>query len=196
MPDYNSKVVLSTGEVLMDLTEDTVTAANLLTGATAHGKDGAPITGACPYDADTSADTAYAAEILAGRTAHARGAPLEGTMTNNGAVAGTIAGKSETYTVPQGYHDGSGKVTIAAAQQAIIVPENIKNGVTILGVEGTYSGQSISVEANKNATPSLTGAVEVTPSTGFDYLAKVTVAQIRVDRAYDATSGGYIVTIG
>lgn len=197
MPDtYNSKVVLSTGEVLIDLTEDTVTAANLLTGATAHGKDGAPITGTCDYDADTSEDTAYAAEILAERTAHARGTALTGTMTNNGAVAGKISTKAGVYTVPQGYHDGSGTVEIAAAQQDLLIPGNIKDGVTILGVTGDYSGQAVSVEANKNGTPSLTQDVEVTPSAGYDYLAKVTIAQIPVVRAYDSASGGYIVTIG
>lgn len=196
MPDYNSKVVLATGEVLIDLTEDTVAAGVLLSGYTAHGKNGAPITGECAYDAVTANDTAYASEILVGRTAHARGSALTGEMTNNGGVTGTITTKAGVYTVPQGYHDGSGTVQIASAQQELLLPGNIKSGVTILGVEGSYSGQSISVEANKNATPSLSGAVEVTPTIGYDYLAKVTVAQIPVVRAYDLTSGGYIVTIG
>lgn len=48
---YNSKIVLSSGEVLMDLTQDTVVADKLLKGFTAHGKDGAPITGSCEFDA-------------------------------------------------------------------------------------------------------------------------------------------------
>ena len=44
MPNtYNSKVVLSNGTVLMDLTSDTVTASDLLKDVTAHGKDGAGI---------------------------------------------------------------------------------------------------------------------------------------------------------
>lgn len=41
---YNSKVIFN-GDVLIDLTADTVTADKLLKGITAHGKDGAPITG-------------------------------------------------------------------------------------------------------------------------------------------------------
>lgn len=61
MAEYNSKVVLGTGEVLIDLTADTVAADKLLTGITAHGADGAPITGTCSYDSDTSADTLTAA---------------------------------------------------------------------------------------------------------------------------------------
>ena len=57
---YNSKIVLSSGEVLMDLTQDTVVADKLLKGFTAHGKDGAPITGSCEFDADTGDATAGA----------------------------------------------------------------------------------------------------------------------------------------
>jgi len=193
--EYTSKVVLGTGEVLIDLTGDTVDAAHLLAGYTAHGADGAPITGANAYDSDTSGDTATADEILNTKTAHARGAVLTGTMPNNGAVSGSISAKAEAYTIPQGYHDGSGTVAIAAAQQALLIPGNIKNGVTILGVTGDYGGSSVSVETNKNAAASLTGPVEVTPSTGYDYLAKVTIAQIPVTRTLNA-AGGYTVTIG
>lgn len=193
--EYTSKVVLGTGEVLIDLTGDTVDAAHLSAGYTAHGADGAPVTGTNSKDSDTSSDTATADEILATKTAHARGAALTGTMTNNGAVSGSIATASGTYTVPQGYHDGSGTVAIASAQQALLIPGNIKQGVTILGVTGDYGGQTVSVESNKNATPSLTQAVEVTPSAGYDYLAKVTVAQIPVTRTLNS-AGGYTVTIG
>lgn len=39
---YNSKIVLSSGEVLMDLTQDTVVADKLLKGFTAHGKTARP----------------------------------------------------------------------------------------------------------------------------------------------------------
>ena len=57
MPNtYNSKVVLANGDVIMDLTSDTVDAAHLLEGYTAHGKDGAPVTGTCTFDSDTSDD--------------------------------------------------------------------------------------------------------------------------------------------
>jgi hypothetical protein len=37
-------------------------------------------------------------------------------MPNRGAVAGTISTVAGEYTVPQGYHDGSGKVAIAATE--------------------------------------------------------------------------------
>lgn len=194
MPNtYNSKVVLSNGTVLMDLTADTVTASDLLEGVTAHGKDGAPITGTCTYDADTSEDTAAVGEILSGKTAHARGTLLTGTMTNVGAVSGTISTKAGQYTVPQGYHDGSGKVQISSTEQAKIIAGNIKSGVQILGVTGTYSGESITAQS-KNATPTWSSQT-IQPDSGYDYLSAVTVAAIPIAYA-DNSAGGVTVTIG
>lgn len=191
--EYVSKVVLSNGTTLIDLTGDTVTAADLLTGVTAHGKDGAPITGSCTYDSDTSEDTAAVSEILSGKTAHARGALLTGTMTNNGSVTGTISTKAGQYTVPQGYHDGSGKVSISSEEQAKIIAGNIKSGVQILGVTGTYSGESISAQT-KNATPTWASQT-IQPDTGYDYLSAVNVAAIPISYS-DNSAGGQTVTIG
>lgn len=164
------------GEVLIDLTADTVDTSTLLNGATAHDKSGAIITGECTYDADTSDANVAVAEILKDRTAYARGAKLTGIMPNNGAVAGTISTKAGSYTVPQGYHDGSGKVNISATEQAKLIGGNIKSGVTILGVPGTYSGSAVTSQT-KEATPTKTG-LTVQPDAGYDYLSAVTVKPI------------------
>lgn len=191
---YNSKVVLADGTVLMDLTADTVDAAHLLEGYTAHGKDGAPITGACTYDSDTSDDTAAVGEILAGKTAHARGAQLTGTMPNNGAVSGTISTKAGAYVVPQGYHDGSGTVSIASAEQAKLIGQNIREGITILGVEGTMSASEGMSPQAKTATPTFAQQV-IAPDSGYNCLSQVTVAAIAVVYS-DNAAGGKTVTIG
>ena len=58
-----NKVVYG-GETLIDLTGDTVTADKLLSGITAHGKDGELVTGACTFDVDSNDATAAVAEIL------------------------------------------------------------------------------------------------------------------------------------
>lgn len=195
MPNtYNNKVVLASGEVLIDLTADTVDAAHLLSGYTAHDKSGAPITGECDYDSDTSDDTAAVSEILAGKTAHARGAQLTGTMPNRGGVTGTIATKAGQYTVPQGYHDGSGKVSIDATEQAKLIPGNIREGITILGVEGTMSGSESENKQAKTVTPTFSQQV-VLPDTGYTCLSQVTVAAITVTYS-DNAAGGQTVTIG
>lgn len=87
-----NKVVYG-GKTLIDLTGDTVTADKLLSGITAHGKDGELVTGACTFDVDSNDATAAVAEILKGKTAYARGVMLTGTMPNNGAVTGKSAQK-------------------------------------------------------------------------------------------------------
>ena len=191
--EYVNKVVLSSGETLIDLSGDTADAAHVLRGSTFHDKSGAPKTGTCTYDSDTSEDTAAVAEILAGKTAHARKALLTGTMPNNGAVSGSISTKEGQYTIPQGYHDGSGKVGISSAEQVKIIAGNIKTGVEILGVTGTYSGEAINAQS-KSATPTFEQQT-IQPDDGYDYLSAVTIAAISV--AYsDNSAGGKTVTIG
>ena len=191
--EYVNKVVLSSGETLIDLSGDTVDAAHVLKGSTFHDKSGAPKTGTCTYDSDTSDDTVAAAEMLVGKTAHARGVKITGTMPDNGAVSGSIATKDGQYTVPQGFHDGSGKVGIASAEKAKLIPGNIKSGVEVLGVTGTYGGKSINAQT-KSVTPSFTQQV-VQPDDSYDYLSAVTVAAIPVAYA-DNAAGGRTVTIG
>ena len=66
---------------------------------------------------DTTGDDAVAANLLAGKYAHTivngTATQIEGTMTNNGAIAATIDGLTTTsYTVPAGYHSGSGTVSL------------------------------------------------------------------------------------
>lgn len=190
---YNSKVIFN-GEVLMDLTGDTVTPAQLLKGITAHGKDGAPITGTCDWDAATGDATAAAAEILSGKTAYVKGKRVTGTMPNRGAVTGKITTKTGAFTVPQGYHDGSGKVTIDSTEQAKLIPTNVREGVTILGVEGTMSGSEDMKSQSKSVTPKAT-AQTVLPDEDYNCLAQVEVAAIPYTVS-DNTAGGKTVTIG
>lgn len=180
-------------KTLIDLTGDTITADKLLTGVTAHGMDGEAITGTCNYDVDSSDATAQVAEILSGKTAYARGAYLTGTMVNNGAVSGTISTKTGKYTIPIGYHDGSGTVQISSTEQAKIIATNIRQGISILGVTGTMSGsESVKAQA-KSATPKTT-AQTISPDSGYNYLSSVTVAAIPYTETANS-AGGTTVTI-
>lgn len=193
MANQNVNKVIYGGTTLIDLTADTVTASDLASGVTAHDKSGATITGTNTYDSDTSDDTAAVAEILSGKTAHARGTQLTGTMPNNGAVTGTITTKAGTYTVPQGYHDGSGTVSISSTEQAKIIATNIRQGVTVLGVTGTMSGSEDVRAQSKTVTP-LTSSQTITPDTGYNYLSQVTVSAIAYVET-DNSAGGKTVTI-
>ena len=184
--------VIYGGNTLIDLTGDTVEDSKLLYGYTAHDKSGATITGSCTYDVDSTDATATTSEILATRTAYARGAKITGQMVNNGAVTGTISTKAGQYTVPIGYHDGSGKVSIDSTEQDKIVEGNIKSGVTILGVTGTYSGATINAQS-KTVTPSTTQQL-VQPDSGYDYLSSVTVNAISYVETNNS-AGGKTATI-
>lgn len=194
MPDtkYVSKVIYG-GKTLMDLTGDTVTAASLLKDVTGHDKSGAPIIGTCPFDVDSTDADALVAEILIGKSVYARGAKLVGTMPNHAGAGGSIAGKDQEVTIPQGYHDGSGKVGLDTVEKSKIIPGNIKQGVTVFGVEGTCEPSSAVTAQSKEVTPTTTQQV-VLPDVGTDYLSQVTVKAIPYVES-DNAAGGKTVTI-
>lgn len=188
-----NKVVYG-GETLIDLTGDTVTADKLLSGITAHGKDGELVTGTCEFDVNSNDATAAVAEILKGKTAYARGTKLVGTMPNNGAATGKINTKGGAYIIPQGYHDGSGKVSIDATEQVKIIAQNIREGVTILGVEGSMSGSEGVKAQAKTVTPS-SAQQTILPDAGYTHLSQVTVEKIPYVES-ENSAGGITVTIG
>lgn len=181
------------GNTLIDLTGDTVTADKILSGFTAHDKSGAVITGSCEFDVDSDDATAAVAEILEGKTAYARGTRLTGTMPNRGKVTGNIASKTGKVTISQGYHDGSGSVGIDSTEQAKIIPANIKQGVTILGVTGTCEPSSDVTAQSKSVIPA-TNQQTILPDEGYDYLSQVTVEAIPYVES-DNAAGGKTVTI-
>ena len=193
--EYVNKVVLSSGETLIDLTSDTVVANKVLYGYTAHDKSGASITGSCTYDADTSDATASASEILATKTAYVNGSKITGSMTNRGGVTGVITDVDNGYVIPQGYHDGSGTVNLDSTSLTNLIPANIRDQVTIGGVTGTMSGSEDVHAQSKTATPSFSQQTITPTSPTYNYLTQVTVEAIPVTRT-DNAAGGVTVTIG
>ena len=188
---YNSKIVYF-GETLMDLTEDTIDAASLLSGKTAHDKTGAPIAGTCTYDSDTTDATAVAAEILIGKTAYVNKKKVVGTMANKGKVELKIIDKNKV-PIPTGYHDGSGSAAIDETEAAKIIAANIKSGVEILGVTGEYAGELVNGQ-KKTVTPAK-AQFSVLPDEGYDHLTEVVVAAVPISYT-DNPAGGQTVTIG
>lgn len=191
---YVNQVGLADGTVLIDLTTDTAVAADVKSGRYFHLATGERVQGTNTYDSNTTDANATAAEILSGKTAYVNKNKITGEMTNNGAVSGTISTKAGTYTVPAGYHSGLGSVAIDSTEQSKIIAGNIKSGITILGVQGTYSGEAVTA-GSLSATPYLTSKTYQPSDISKDYFSEVTVAAITVTRS-DNAAGGVTVTIG
>ena len=196
MPTYISKVVYG-NETLIDLTSDTITADKLLKGYTAHGKDGAPISGSCAFNADTSADTVTVGAVLSGTTFHnAAGSAQTGTMPNIGAQTSTLSTRDSAVAIQAGYHDGSGSIGLGSTDKAALISNNIREGVTILGIVGNMSGSEDVKATSLSATPYTTSKTYQPADLGdYNYFSQVTVAAI----AYATSTnlgGGITATIG
>ena len=195
MPNtYVNQVGLADGTVLIDLTSDTAVAADVATGKYFHLATGERVAGTNAKDSITTDANATASEILSGKTAYVNKNKITGEMTNNGAVSGTISTKAGTYTVPAGFHSGLGSVAIDSTEQSKIIATNIKSGITILGVTGSYSGEAVTA-GSISATPYLTSKTYQPSDISKDYISEVTVAAITVSYS-DNAAGGRTCTIG
>lgn len=100
---------------------------------------------------DTSAVTAAAGDVLANKTiVNAAGQTVAGTMPNNGAVSKVLDASEDNqeYTVPAGYHNGSGKVSIvleeksatpaASAQSVTPTIGKVLGKVTVAAIPAIY----------------------------------------------------------
>lgn len=190
---YINKIIIGT-ETKLDLTGDDITPDKLAKGIKAHDKSGAPIVGTSTYDADTSDATAAAAEILKDKTAYVGGSKLTGTMPNQGAKTLGITDKETAVPIPMGFHDGSGKAQIAETEAAKLIPANIRENITVLGVTGTMSGSEGMKAQAKTVTPTFS-AQEVLPDTGYNCLSSVTVNAIPVTYT-DNAAGGQTLKVG
>jgi len=190
---YVNKVIYG-GDTLIDLTADTVTAALMLSGTKAHDKSGAPITGTCTYDADTSDATAGQSEILNTKTAYVNGSKVTGNMPNRGAADITISTLAGT-SIQNGYYDGSGTAAIDSTSASNLIATNIRSGVSILGVTGSLSPEDeLTVDAI-SLVPYTTAQTVTAASRNLDYITQVTVAAIAYSET-DNSAGGKTVTIG
>lgn len=96
---------------------------------------------------DLSFDTVTPADVKSGVSFHkANGVSAIGNMPIIGADSGVIYNKSGVYTIPEGWHDGTGTVRINSMDMDKLIPANIRYGVNILGVTGEGWGGSMPIE--------------------------------------------------
>ena len=102
-----------------------------------------PAKGSGSTDApDLSGITAAAEDILAGKkSVDATGAEITGTMTNNGAWTSTQTSNGSV-TIPEGYHNGNGKVTVNVSSTTTIPTDGDAATSDVLTGKTFYSGGS------------------------------------------------------
>ena len=191
---YVNQVGLADGTILLDVSSDTAARTDVLSGKYFHLATGERTTGTCTYDSNTTDANALATEILSGKTAYVNKVKITGEMTNNGAVSGTISNKNTPYTIPAGYHSGLGTVSLDSTSSQALVASNIKSGIEILGVTGSYSGEAVTA-GSVSVTPYLTAQTILPSSISKDYISQVNVAAISVTYS-DNAAGGRTCTIG
>lgn len=79
---------------------------------------------------DVTSVTATAGDVLANKTiVTAAGQTVAGTMPNNGAVSKTLDATTgnQSYTVPAGYHSGTGKVQVVLEQESVTPTKSTQN---------------------------------------------------------------------
>ena len=190
---FNNKIVLGNGEVLIDLTLDDVKPEHVQKDIYFHDKSGARVQGTSTKTVDASGATAEAAEVLVNRT-FGKGAEIQtGTMPDNSGNNIEIKNLQGT-PIPLGYSDGSSVAKVSAADIAKLIPSNIKEGVTILGVTGDYGADDISSDS-LTVTPSFVERTINPSDHGVTFFSAVKVNPIAVVRK-DNQAGGVTVTIG
>lgn len=93
---------------------------------------------------DTSDATVNASDVLENKIAYGASGRIVGSMKNNGSQMIDVSSVNASYTIRKGYHNGSGSVQISSADASKLIASNIKRGITILGVTGSYQGSASS----------------------------------------------------
>ena len=106
------------------------------------------------YACSSGDGDATAGQILTGKTAWVKGQKITGTMPNRGAVTQTLnAGGS--YTIPAGYHNGSGKITaasLASQTQGTATASQILSGQTAWVNGSKVTGNMPNRSSSSNVT--------------------------------------------
>jgi len=122
------------GIATVSTTSDVFISSNIKSGVDIFGVTGS-------YTSlDTSDATAAISDILLSKTAYVNGSKITGTIpvkiADNAVTGGTVSGTSILLTPPTGYYDG---IATVSTTSDVFISSNIKSGVDIFGVTGSYT---------------------------------------------------------
>lgn len=190
---FYNQAYLATGEKIFDLTRDDVKQEHVQNGIWFHDKTGERKQGTNTKTVDASNVTAEAADVLEGQTFGKGDTVVPGTMPNKYGVDVTIESKEGT-VIPRGAYNGTSKVVLSEEDRAKLIPENIKEGITILGVDGEFGADDISA-ISKEITPTFEEQTFNPADDGVTFYSSVKVNPIPITKT-ENEYGGITVTIG
>lgn len=138
--------VTGTNSVSPALSGAGLEAGNIKSGATVFGVSGT----------FTSDGTATASQILSGYKAYSKGSAVSGSMTDNGGVTKTLTYSSQSYTIPAGYHNGSGEITASYPSCTVSSNCSITSGTLTKGTPTQSSEGTITIPVTATGSESIT----------------------------------------
>ena len=146
---------------------------------------------------DTSDATVNASDVLAGKIAYGASGRIVGSMKNNGSQTINVSSANTSYTISKGYHDGSGSVQISSTEASKLIASNIKKGITILGVTGSYQGSASSggIQVKTGTTSSTSINTGLSSIDKFIIYSDTILSEGMVNAVYDSSKSAVTLTV-
>lgn len=146
---------------------------------------------------DTSDATVNASDVLADKIAYGASGRIVGSMKNNGSQIINVSSANTSYTISKGYHDGSGSVKISSSETSKLIASNIKRGITILGVTGSYQGSASSgcIQVKTGTTSSTSINTGLSSIDKFIIYSDTILSEGMVNAVYDSSKSAVTLTV-